>query len=122
MGELSEEEKEMIREQIKRHRELEPLISEGDFYRLKSPFRGNLCAWQLVSGDKTKSYVFVAFRTTGPNPKGEYLRLQGLDPKMKYLVKQLDTTVSGDTLMNAGLPVRMPQKDYAVLAFDLENC
>ncbi len=120
IGTLSESEKNLVREQIKRHRELEPLISEGDFYRIRNPFECDLCAWQLVSADKKKAYMFVGFETVHPNAKGEYLRFRGLEPAYDYYIRQLDVTVSGKTLMNAGVPVKYPLQEYVTMAFDLE--
>ena len=112
----------MIRDQIRKHRLLDEIIREGSFYRLRSPFTGNLCAWQLVAGDGKRAYVMVAFLTAEPNPGGEYLRLQGLREDGRYKVTPLGITVSGETLMQAGLPVMAPQKDYTAFAFDLEWC
>ena len=118
---LSETEREMICTQIETHKNLEPLIYEGQYYRLRSPFQGNICAWQLVSKDKSNSYVFVGFQTTLPNPKGEYLKLQGLDSDAKYYIKQLGITLTGDVLMNAGIPILMRDKDYDTMVFNLEQ-
>ena len=120
VGVLSEEERAQIREQVKRHKELEPLLYEGDFYRLKSPFTSELCAWELVARDQTRAYVFVGFQRAIPNYGGEYLRLQGLKAEGRYCIRQLGTTQSGDTLMKAGLPVLMPEQEYGVAVFDLE--
>lgn len=119
VGPLSEEEKDMMKEQIAKHRELEDMVSEGDFYRLISPFEGNTCAWQLVSKDKKQSYVVYARVLAEPNPKSEYLRVKGLDAEQDYIVKQLGITVSGSTLMNAGLPVLMGTDDYQTVTFDI---
>lgn len=120
IGTLSEAEKDMVREQVAKHKKLESLISDGDFYRIKSPFESELCAWELVSADKKKVYMFVGFQNTHPNAKGEYLRLRGLEPKFYYYIKQLDVTVSGETLMNAGVPIKYPLPEYVTMAFDLE--
>lgn len=119
IGALTENEREQIKRQTAHHRELEPLIRDGEFYRLLSPFSGNICAWELVSADRSRAYAMAAFQNTMANPTAQYLRLQGLDPGAKYLVKQLGITLSGDTLMNAGLPLVMPFEDHAVVAFDL---
>ena len=61
----------------------------------------------------------AGFQTPKANPTAQYLRLQGLDPDARYRVEQLDLTLSGATLMNAGLPLRMPFEAYPVVAFDL---
>ncbi len=120
LGVISEKERAQIREQVKRHKELEPLLYEGDFYRLKSPFTSEFCAWELVDRDQTRAYVFVGFQKVIPNYGGEYLRLQGLKAEGRYRIWPLGTTQSGDTLMKAGLPVLMPEQEYGVAVFDLE--
>lgn len=117
IGRLSDEERAQITEQTKRHRTLEPLIAEGEYYRLLSPFDGAFCAWELATKDR--AYVMVAQQRSLPNAPTCRLRLQGLDPNARYRVEQLDLTLGGDTLMNVGLPMRMPFNPYPVLTFDL---
>ena len=113
--------KEMIKEQTDKHKEIETLVAEGEFYRLVSPFEGNTCAWQLVSKDKAKSYVVFARVNAVPNYKPEYLQVKGLDEEATYEVKQLDTRVKGSTLMNAGLPIFLGREDYRTVTFDIEK-
>ncbi len=122
VGKLATEEKEKIKGQVARHRALDELVQKGTFYRLNSPFDSILCAWELVSEDKEKAYVCATFQTAMPNAKTFYVKAQGLDADCKYYVKPLGITLGGDTLMQAGLPVRMPDAvEYACLAFDLEK-
>lgn len=119
VGKLSEEERKQIPEQIARHHELEELVNEGTYFRLMSPFETRAAAWELVSADKNKAYAMIAFKTAEPHPVGEFLKLAGLDPQKVYTVKQLGIKLSGSTLMNAGIPVIQPFKDYPAQAFDL---
>ena len=56
---LSDEEKEMIKEQIKNYKEIRETIQFGDYYRLSSPFEDNDVAWMFVSKDKKE--VVVSF-------------------------------------------------------------
>ena len=119
VGSLSEEEKAMIKEQTAKHQEIEEMVMEGDLYRLRSPFEGNTCAWQLVSKDKKKSFVMYARVNAVPNYKPEYLRFKGLNPNQRYRVEQLDIEVSGRTLMNAGVPVLVGADDFKTITFDV---
>lgn len=120
VGKLSDDEKNAIRQQIQTHRRLEALIDHGTFYRLRSPFQTDCCAWQLVSPEQDRSYVMLAWKTGAPHPKPQYLRLQGLDPKARYHIPQLNLCRSGETLMQVGLAVTMPENvDHASLTFDL---
>lgn len=119
IGRLSEDERAQIVEQTKRHCMLEPLIANGEYYRLLSPFDGPFCAWELVSEAKDRAYLMVAQQRSLPNPSTHYVRAQGLDPQARYCVEQLGVTLGGDTLMNVGLPMAMPFGVYPVLTFDI---
>ncbi len=121
VGSLSGEEKEMIKDQIIKHKELEDMVRNGDFYRILSPFEGNTCAWQLVTKDKKRSYVVYARVLAEPNYKPEYLKIRGLDSERDYTVKQLGITVKGSTLMNAGLPILIGTEDFKTITFDIVN-
>ncbi len=119
LGLLSEDERATIAAQVKEHRELEPLIRFGDYYRLKSPFECDTAAWSLVSEDKKRAYAMFAFQHTAHVRDYEFLRLKGLDENKRYLVKELGKTYSGTTLMNLGLPIPCPYTDYSTLVFNL---
>ena len=119
IGNLSDEERELIKVQTARHRELEPLVKDGTFYRIRNPFDTRACAWELVSEDKKQAYVMFAFKTAAPNPKPDYLKLCGLDSDRIYTVKQLGIKLSGSTLMNAGIPLLQWYGDYQSAAFDI---
>lgn len=121
VGELSKEEKKMICQQIEKHRYLDSMIQEGDFYRLSNPFENNLCAWQLVSTDLKQSYVMAVFQRKIPNAKGVYLKLRGLEDNADYFIKELGLQISGSTLMNAGIPIRMSEREYETISFELER-
>ncbi len=120
VGKLSYEEKEAIKAQISKHRQLEDMVNHGTFYRLRSPFETDCCAWQLVSDNQMQSYVMFAWRTSSPHPKVQYLKLQGLDPQKYYTIPQLGITRIGATLMRVGLAIPMPTTvDYPSVVFDL---
>lgn len=60
-----------------------------------------------------------AYKTAAPTPLPDYLKLCGLDENRKYKINQLGITLSGSTLMKAGIPLLQPQCDYSALSFDL---
>ncbi len=120
VGSLPEKEVAQISEQIKRHKSLEDLVNNGTYYRIRSPFDGRTCAWSIVSEDKSKAYVMFAYATAVPNSHPDYIKLCGLDENRRYKIAQMDLTLSGSTLMNAGLPIIEPSnRDHWVKAFDL---
>lgn len=99
-------------------KEYRHLIQFGTFYRLKSPFDGNITACMTVSSDR-KEAVAGWYRTlNGVNMPYTRLRLRGLDPDAEYEVEVRGScergissgtqafrigTRCGDELMNLGL-------------------
>jgi len=88
-GQLSEEEKEVIRHQISRYKLWQDLIRDGDYYRL-SPGSHAFTAWQQVSRDKTEALVSIVLSTVVGNPMPVHLKLKGLDPKARYTLAIAD--------------------------------
>ncbi|MEE1314141.1 MAG: alpha-galactosidase [Faecalimonas sp.] len=116
---LSAEEREAVARESARHRRMEAACGQGTFYRLRSPFAGNTCAWQVVSEDSKHSVVFYGTKLRQPNFCGEYLLLAGLDDDTRYRVEPLGITMSGKTLKNAGIPIREQGGDFHTKIFEL---
>lgn len=117
------EEKEIVRQQVARYKQIRGLVQQGDLYRLKSPFEGDESAWMFVSENKREGLVY-AFRTKAvPNGPLRTLRLAGLDPEAEYEVEAEHggekTFVGGDRLMRMGLPLHYESKDYQSRSFRL---
>jgi alpha-galactosidase len=117
---ISDDEKEQIKEQVALHKRIEPMIYEGDFYRLASPFENEYCSWQIVSKDKKASFVVVAMQKASPHMGGMHIKLRGLDENTEYTVKELGVTLHGSTLMNAGIPITKEYKDFVTATFEIE--
>lgn len=102
LNKLTEEERELVREQIRFMKEYREIIQFGEFYRLQSPFDGNFLAWMVVSPDQKTALVGwykVLNEVNGPFRR---LRLRGLNPELRYSVDG-DDGHFGDELMNVGL-------------------
>ena len=103
LNKLTEEEREMVREQIKFMKEYREIIQFGTFYRLISPFENNhFTAWMVVSEDKKTAlvgYYKILNEVNGPYHR---VKLCGLDPDMKYCVDGASCHY-GDELMHLGL-------------------
>ena len=108
---LTSEEKALVKKQVAQYHAYAPLVQDGDFYRLLSPFENeNGCAWMSVSTDRTEALVTFVVPRTRVNFTS-YLRLAGLDPDKQYRVGENGPVLSGDTLMNAGLNLSRKWKD-----------
>ena len=110
---LPQEEIDQMRALNAKVRSVQKLLFYGTFYRLKSPYTGNDCAWMSVSEDKREA-VFthvnaLAFPHTRPAP----VRLTGLDPNLDYKDTETGRIYGGDELMEYGVAVKKPdQGDY----------
>ncbi len=113
---LPEDELETMKQQIAFMKENRRLLQYGTFYRLLSPFEGNVTAWMVVSDDKSKALIGF-YRTLQPINVGyQRLQLKGLDETQNYHVTlagqsseetpkrlHVDMSAYGDELMYAGL-------------------
>ena len=103
LNKLTTEEQAQVAEQVAFMKEYRRLIQFGDFYRLESPFEGEVCAWMVVSPDKNTALVgWYRFRQP-VNVGYTRVRLQGLDRGRTYHVSINGTDCGGDELMDFGL-------------------
>lgn len=103
----TQDEKDEIKEQVKRYKEIEQTVMFGDIYRLVNPWSNNtFSSWMYVSKDKREAVITCVWIFPEANSPFITLRLKGLDRDKNYYIKELDTTLGGDELMFRGL--RLP--------------
>ena len=126
--EMTDEEKQQVKQQILFYQEQRKLILNGDFYRLESPFREdrNVTSWMVVSKDKQVALVGRYQVLSLPNTGLKRVLLQGLNPNYEYEVDGLKETFYGDELMHAGLrvdlfPAAARESDFASQIFKLRR-
>lgn len=103
---MSDEEIEIVKEQIKRDKELRSLIQNGDMYRLASPFEENYCAWENVAKDKSEAFVMtcrIMSQLGWDHYQEKRIFLKGLDAESDYLDKESGVVYGGDELMYKGI-------------------
>jgi alpha-galactosidase len=94
----------------------------GDYYPLTaySLRPGDWIAWQF-DRPELKGGVVQAFRHDKNEEASRVLRLNGLDPKVRYESNDLDTgprgTMTGKELMEQGLPVEIKTKPGSAIIF-----
>jgi len=117
---IKDEEKELIPDQIKRFRIVNPIIRDGDYYRIAS-YRKNRFydCWESVTKDKEKAiFTFVEIHAESNKPSRK-IRFKGLNPNKEYTLSVLHDgrarkkgenasgldglKAHGSTLMNAGI-------------------
>ena len=135
LNRLTAEEQEEVKRQTAFMKKYRSVLQFGSFYRLESPFEGNVTAWMSVSGDR-KTAVVGWYRTlNGINMGYTRVKLRGLEPDSVYRVSEdgaLRGEYYGDELMNVGLvtsdadsgellPGMRPSCDYDSRIFVLEK-
>lgn len=106
-GKLPPEELEEAKTMVERVKSLRELTRTGTFWRLRSPFEGQVTAWAFVSPDRRK-ILLCAYRVLCvPNTAPARIRLRGLDPGAVYETED-GRRFTGAALMYQGitLPLR----------------
>ncbi len=119
---FTDEDREMVREQIKEYKKDESLVLEGDLYRLKDPFKTNFFAQCIVAKDKSRACL-VVFKRLGEIGGSEQIIIKpmGLDENTLYNIPELGLTLTGKTIMHVGLICRTGIKDYTALKYHIEK-
>lgn len=88
VAKLSPQERKQIADGVALYKaDLRDLISQGDLYRLESPYAGPRAALEIVSPERNRAVLFVYQLKAGPS---QPVRLEGLDPKKKYRIREVN--------------------------------
>lgn len=133
LDKLSSTELASIKKQIELMKKYRSIFQYGTFYRLKSPFEGNIVSWMVVSEDKSQAIVGYYKILNDVNCEYRRLCLPGLDADTLYNVQEelgsyLDN-FTGDELANIGLVTtdasagqNQETTDFYSKLFILERC
>lgn len=119
--ELKGKDREFAIQVIKDYKEhIRPVITEGDLYRLISPYNpdNTYASSMYVTKNKTKAVLFVYCTESTSREIYPLLKLKGLNPDKQYRIREINKTgqscfwgnedvFSGDFLMNAGIELRI---------------
>ena len=103
LNSLTEKELEEVKKQIAFFKEYRKILQFGTFYRILSPFEGNITFWMTVSEDKKQAIAGWYRVLNGANLPFGRVRLQGLNPDFCYTELSSGASYYGDELMNLGL-------------------
>ncbi len=114
---LSSEEKEEMRNNIKRYKEISSLIRNGDLYRLNNPFEEDLFSMMIVSKDKSNAFVVIGVGKLQKSTS-KYLKFKGLGD-YNYLIKELGV-IKTKSQLEEGILLEFTQ-DYQTYSFILNK-
>lgn len=118
LQDLTAEELKYAQDAVANWKRLAPAVMDGDQYRLVSPYDSNHAAVEYVDKSKNMAVLFAYDLQPRFQEKLSPVKLQGLDPKMRYLVEEINlmpgteakfvqngNIYTGDFLMKVGLDV-----------------
>lgn len=118
LQELTADELLFCQDAVANWKRLQPAVMDGDQYRLVSPYQTNHAAVEYVSKDRKLAVLFAYDIAPRFQEKVINVKLEGLDPGVRYLVREInlmpgtdsrftdnEKTFTGDYLMKIGLPV-----------------
>ena len=100
---LTDDERDVVRRQIRQYHETYDLIRRGDLYRILSPFdNAHHAAWQIVAQDKSET-LFTVVCMRKKEGGALFVKLKGLDAGRVYTDKETGRSYTGAYLMRVGL-------------------
>lgn len=118
---LTDEQIELIHEEIKEYKQYADLVLHGRFYRLVSPFTTDACAFETVAEDKSVAIATYVFTAGVAMTSRRRLRLKGLDADAVYTETHSGQTYSGSFLMNAGILLPAQRFDFDSVRYIFER-
>lgn len=112
LGRLSLEEKEIVKEQIRKYRTYSGLVQKGLYYRLTNPFEDSTAAWEFLSEDGSEALVSVVMQEIHGNMTANYVRLKGLVSGRSYQDQESGNIYDADALMEVGIPLPLRVGEY----------
>ncbi len=133
---ISREDQKEIEEQVKQYHQFQPLVREGDYFRIASYSENHLYdCWEVVSKDQRQALVTYVQVLARPNYHSRRIRLKGLREDGWYRLETEDLRMgeygeglaqpqnggvySGRLLMRGGILVDPMKGDYTSRLFHL---
>ena len=110
---LAEPEKDEIRAQIQAFHRYQPLVFDGDYYRLTNAMTDTFfTAWEFAAQDGSEALLNVVITDPRVNPSPIHIRLKGLLPEARYRQEDTEQIYSGAALLYGGYTLPIMQGDY----------
>ena len=118
---ISAKERGAMKSQVEHFKENAPLMQNGRYYRLSSPFEDEATAWMMVSEDEKEAYVAAIPTEIHGNMPPVYIRLRGLAKDAFYREKESGKIYPANALMQTGLPLPHEMGEYNAHIYRFEK-
>jgi len=109
---LTEQEKELVKQQVNLYKDIRNIIQFGSFYRIFNPFDGNEAAWNFVSKDQSEAVASYFKILSQPAAPIRTIKFKGLHPDYVYKNVETGELFGGDELMNVGITLPRIKQDF----------
>ncbi len=112
LNDTTDEELKLVKDAVQFYKENRRLIQFGEFYRLRSPFKGELTSWMFINEDRSEFIVFWFLNRAEICYSGQKLKLPYVNESLIYNCKD-GSFFSGEELKYRGLELPLLDKDNA---------
>ena len=113
LNKLSDSEKAEVRLQIEAFKKVEPLLRNGDYYRLNElDEQEQYGAWEFAARDGSEALLNLVVKHVQANAPLVHVRLKGLVPEATYRPEGSEERYTGAALMKGGYTFPMLWGDY----------
>ena len=116
LSKMTDEEKDMAKEQVRTFKQHYRLFQFGYYYRITSPVENReYTAWEYAAKDGKEACLSVVFTDQHGNPTPQLIKFKGLLPEKEYRVLRDNEEVgryTGAALMNGGIILPVPKENY----------
>ena len=99
--------------QIEAFKKVEPLLREGEYYRLNElEEQSQYSAWEFAARDGSEALVNLVIKHVKANAPLVHVRLKGLVPEGTYCPEGTEERYTGAALMRGGYTFPMLWGDY----------
>lgn len=109
--EMTDDDRFVIKDQIKTYRKYEKLIRTGRYLRISDPTKDNVCAWEYASYDRSEALVLAVLRENHGNEHAHYVVPGGLEHGAFYMDEDTGKVYAADALMDMGFPLPIAKSD-----------
>ena len=121
VNKMTEDEKTIVKAQIREFKEYYDLIQYGDYYRLTDPDTADAYhGWEFAAEDGSEALLCIVALQIHPNGPGRWMCLKGLNADSIYTVN--DEEYPGDVLMNGGLLLPTAAEEYESFRIHIVEC
>ena len=113
LNKLSDSEKDEVRLQIEAFKKVEPLLRNGDYYRLNElDEQEQYSAWEFAARDGSEALLNFVIKHVQANAPLVHVRMKGLIPEATYRLDGSAESYLGAALMKGGYTFPMLWGDY----------